>query len=145
MTTRTELIERLRGIDSYYEPLSAEENQHVKEAADMLEADGEQVQRAYDEGVRRSERHFDERVRMHKEEARAYKELYFKLAERIVNGKAFEPPPPIVIQTNDKLKEAARLALDALINGRKVRNGEGGTEYQPPLEDAAIAALKESL
>jgi len=47
--------------------------------------------------------------------------------------------------TNDKLREAARLALDALINGRKVRNGEGGTEYQPPLEDAAITALKEVL
>jgi len=44
-----------------------------------------------------------------------------------------------------KLQAAARLAFDALINGKKVRNGEGGTKYQPPLEDAAIAALKEVL
>ena len=52
---------------------------------------------------------------------------------------------PASVQQCDKLREAARLALDALINGRKVRNGEGGTEYQPPLEDAAITALKEVL
>jgi hypothetical protein len=39
-------------------------------------------------------------------------------------------------------EETMQLALQALINGKKVRAGEGGTLYQPPLEDAAIAALQ---
>jgi hypothetical protein len=38
-----------------------------------------------------------------------------------------------------------QLALDALINGKRVRAYEGGTKYQPPLEDAAIEALKAEL
>jgi len=36
-------------------------------------------------------------------------------------------------------------ALEALENGKRVRNGEGGTKYQPTIEDAAIAAIKEVL
>jgi hypothetical protein len=35
-----------------------------------------------------------------------------------------------------------REALEALENGRRVRNCEGGTKYQPPLEDAAISKLR---
>jgi hypothetical protein len=38
-----------------------------------------------------------------------------------------------------------RQALEALENGKRVRNCEGGTLFQPPLEDAAIAALRERL
>lgn len=39
-------------------------------------------------------------------------------------------------------RAAMREALEALENGRRVRNCEGGTKYQPPLEDAAISSLK---
>jgi hypothetical protein len=38
-------------------------------------------------------------------------------------------------------RELLQQALDALINGKKVRAGDGGTKYQPDLEDDAIAAL----
>ena len=41
--------------------------------------------------------------------------------------------------------EALKLALEALENGKRVRDGEGGTKYQPWLEDAAITAIKEAL
>jgi len=36
-------------------------------------------------------------------------------------------------------------ALDALKNGKRVRSGEGGTKYQPDLEDDAIAAIEAEL
>lgn len=42
-------------------------------------------------------------------------------------------------------EELLRLALMALENGKKVREGEAGTEYQPPMEDAAIIALRQAL
>ena len=42
-------------------------------------------------------------------------------------------------------REAIRMALEALINGKQVRSGEGGTKYQPELEDAAIEALEAAL
>jgi hypothetical protein len=35
--------------------------------------------------------------------------------------------------------------LDALENGIKVRNYEGGTRYQPPLEEKAIAIVKQMM
>jgi hypothetical protein len=38
-----------------------------------------------------------------------------------------------------------KLVLEALQNGKRVRNAEGGTEYQPDLEDEAITALREAL
>jgi hypothetical protein len=41
--------------------------------------------------------------------------------------------------------EALRLALDALKNGKRVRDAEGGTKYQPDLEDQAITAIKAAL
>lgn len=41
--------------------------------------------------------------------------------------------------------ETMKLALDALKNGIRVRAGEGGTKYQPDLEDAAITALEAAL
>jgi hypothetical protein len=41
--------------------------------------------------------------------------------------------------------EALRLALEALENGKRVRNAEGGTKYQPDLEDKAITAIKAAL
>jgi len=43
------------------------------------------------------------------------------------------------------LRDAARQALEALENGRRVRACEGGTKYQPPLEEAAITALRAAL
>lgn len=46
---------------------------------------------------------------------------------------------------NDTLWAAAHLGLQALENGRKVRNCEGDTLFQPPLEDAAILALRTAL
>jgi hypothetical protein len=42
-------------------------------------------------------------------------------------------------------RELLQQALDALENGKKVRAGEGGTKYQPDLEDAVIAALEAAL
>jgi hypothetical protein len=41
--------------------------------------------------------------------------------------------------------EALQLALEALKNGKRVRNAEGGTKYQPDLEDKAITAIKSAL
>jgi hypothetical protein len=41
--------------------------------------------------------------------------------------------------------EALKLALEALENGKRVRNAEGGTKYQPDLEDNAIDACKQAL
>jgi len=32
--------------------------------------------------------------------------------------------------------------IEALENGRRVRNFEGGTKYQPDLEDAALAIMR---
>ena len=43
------------------------------------------------------------------------------------------------------LRQAAQQALEALENGKRVRAGEGGTKYQPPLEDSAITALRAAL
>ena len=42
-------------------------------------------------------------------------------------------------------KEALKLALEALKNGKEVRDGGGGTVVQPVLEDAAINAIKAAL
>jgi hypothetical protein len=41
--------------------------------------------------------------------------------------------------------EAMKQALEALENGKRVRACEGGTKYQPDLEDAAITALRQSI
>jgi hypothetical protein len=41
--------------------------------------------------------------------------------------------------------EVLKLAFVALKNGKKVREGGEGTVVQPVLEDAAIAAIEESL
>ena len=49
--------------------------------------------RDYEEGYRRGL----EASSSIKEEARAYKEMYFKLCENISNLKALEPAPPIII------------------------------------------------
>jgi hypothetical protein len=45
----------------------------------------------------------------------------------------------------DTIEEALKLALEALENGKRVRNAEGGTKYQPDLEDKAITAIKQAL
>ena len=45
----------------------------------------------------------------------------------------------------DRLRAAAQAALDALINGKNVRAGEGGTKRQSTLEDAAIEQLRSAL
>lgn len=42
-------------------------------------------------------------------------------------------------------REAIKIALEALENGKRVRAGEGGTKYQPDLEDAAITALRQAI
>ena len=44
-----------------------------------------------------------------------------------------------------KKDEALKLALEALKNGKRVRNAEGGTKYQPDLEDKALTAIKQAL
>ena len=150
-STRTELIARQRSVAE--NGVNSEMRALAKATADMLEADGKQLQDAYDEGTRRAEQGFEERVRAHKEEARAYKEAYSKLIEKIASGKAFEPPPPIVMQSDDKLRTAARLALGALeglfgIPNMHTGGGGGvavwrlGGSYAPT---QAIAALKEVL
>jgi hypothetical protein len=43
------------------------------------------------------------------------------------------------------MKDALKLALEALENGKRVRNAEGGTKYQPDLEDKTITAIKQAL
>jgi len=43
------------------------------------------------------------------------------------------------------LRQAAQQALEALENGKRVRNFEGGTKYQPTLEDNAITTLRTAL
>ena len=43
------------------------------------------------------------------------------------------------------LRQAAQQALEALENGKRVRNFEGGTKHQPTLEDNAITALRTAL
>jgi hypothetical protein len=45
----------------------------------------------------------------------------------------------------DTSKAALKLALEALENGKRVRNAEGGTKYQPDLEDKTITAIKQAL
>ena len=42
-------------------------------------------------------------------------------------------------------REALKMALEALENGKRVRAFEGGTKFQEPLEDAAITAIKAAL
>lgn len=42
-------------------------------------------------------------------------------------------------------REVLQQALEALKNGKEVREGGGGTMVQPVLEDAAIAAIKAAL
>lgn len=46
--------------------------------------------------------------------------------------------------TDDK-DALLRQALEALENGARVRNAEGGTKYQPPIEEAAIEAIRNHL
>jgi hypothetical protein len=46
---------------------------------------------------------------------------------------------------NVKAEDAMQLALEALKNGRRVREHDSGTKFQPPLEDAAIDALTKAL
>jgi len=41
--------------------------------------------------------------------------------------------------------EAMKQALDALDNGKRVRACEGGTAYQPDLEDNAIKSLRQAI
>ena len=43
------------------------------------------------------------------------------------------------------MREALKLALEALTNAIAVRNGEGGTKLVSPLEENAITAIKEAL
>lgn len=45
----------------------------------------------------------------------------------------------------DQLRAAAEAALEALINGKNVRAGEGGTKHQPTMEDVAIEQLRAAL
>jgi hypothetical protein len=42
-------------------------------------------------------------------------------------------------------REIMQMALDALINGKRVRYGYGGTKLQEPLENSAIKALEAEL
>jgi hypothetical protein len=42
-------------------------------------------------------------------------------------------------------KEIMQQALDTLENGKRVRACEGGTKYQPDLENVAITALRSRL
>lgn len=42
-------------------------------------------------------------------------------------------------------RKALELALEALINGKRVRNNEDGTKFQPPLENEAISVISQAL
>jgi len=56
--------------------------------------------------------------------------------------------PAIVLEMVRMSRErdaVLRQALEALENGKAVRNHEGGTMYQPPIEDEAIAAIRKVL
>ncbi len=41
--------------------------------------------------------------------------------------------------------DAMKMALEALENGKRVRACEGGTKYQPDLEEAAITSLRQAI
>jgi hypothetical protein len=41
--------------------------------------------------------------------------------------------------------DAMKQALEALENGKRVRACEGGTKYQPELEDVAIVSLRQAI
>jgi hypothetical protein len=41
--------------------------------------------------------------------------------------------------------EAMTLALEALENGKAIRHSQGGTKYQPDLEEGAITALRQAI
>ena len=53
--------------------------------------------------------------------------------------------PEPTIKKSLTVEATLKLALEALKNGKRVRNAEGGTKYQPDLEDNAITAIKQAL
>ena len=46
---------------------------------------------------------------------------------------------------NKQERKVMEMALEALENGKQVRACEGGTKYQPDLEDVAIVTLRTAL
>lgn len=54
-------------------------------------------------------------------------------------------PQPAQQPLTDEKDALLRQALEALDNGARVRNAEGGTKYQPPIEEAAIEAIRNHL
>jgi hypothetical protein len=76
--------------------------------AEMLKGQ-EPVGDLYDEGFRSGL----EASASYREEARAYKEAYFKVVESVASMKALEPPNPIFIAAPDHTA-LLRLALEAL-------------------------------
>lgn len=55
------------------------------------------------------------------------------------------PLPPDTAAMLAEKDALLRQALEALENGARVRNAEGGTKYQPPIEEAAIEAIRNHL
>jgi hypothetical protein len=56
-------------------------------------------------------------------------------------GKGKDSVQPVLSEKDALLRQA----LEALENGARVRNFEGGTKYQPPIEEAAIKAIRTHL
>jgi N-formylglutamate amidohydrolase len=133
MSTRTELIEALRDIDGYYSTLTMQDGAFIRSAADMLEADGKEQRkpewrRGFEAGLSANEKIAKDATNALRSEQQAHLETNRLMTQAITDSEA----------TNDKLREAARLALDALIYH---------TAQTRPIDrtNAAIAALEEAL
>jgi hypothetical protein len=125
MTTRTELIAELRQNHEF------DFSQEIKrKAADMLEADGKEHRkpewrRGFEAGLSANEKIAKDATNALRSEQQAHLETNRLMTQAITDSEA----------TNDKLREAARLALDALEH----------VQWKNWRTDKAITALTEAL
>jgi hypothetical protein len=126
MTTRTELIKQL----SYVSVQDQVARDVLIEAADMLKADGKEQRkpewrRGFEAGLAANEKIAKDATNALRSEQQAHLETNRLMTQAITDSEA----------TNDKLREAARLALDALEH----------VQWKNWRTDKAITALTEAL
>ena len=131
MTTRTELIKQL----SYVSVQDQVARDVLIEAADMLKADGKEQRkpewrRGFEAGLAANEKIAKDATNALRSEQQAHLETNRLMTQALTDSEA----------TNDKLREAARLALDALLK----KNGKWGQGHDE-LEAKAVATLTEAL
>lgn len=66
------------------------------------------------------------------------------LVERLRNGMELGDEAKAADRI-EQLEAALRDAKEAIENGKRVRNYESGTQYQPALEDAALKTINAAL